>query len=166
MIWVARPPPLAAFFISFCCFHLLTLLGYPILSQIPLIVNPSFRAPHSITLPYNYKQLPSSVPESAVDAELLDQIIHDSTGFIDAIDKRHTSLKEAYKSWEDSFQQDLVLERRKIAPGYLDMDSDSRLLEPTRQEVKRDDEDKERKVSEGPAEPVSEIDQAFGGSDS
>ena len=124
--------------------------AHPLLSQVPLIVSPSLRPPQAVTLPYNYHKLPSSMPAEAGNLETLEQIITDSSGFLDALDSKHTERQEAYASWKKQVLQQEIQEKRRIAPGYLD--TSDRILQPLRESPT----DKKDDATE------NELDKAFG----
>ena len=115
------------------------------LSQLVLIKSPYLQLPHPVTLPYNYTPLPSSVdtivnphrpPRNVTDSQPttdFSQVLSSvelSVQRITALKSEHEAHLERIKSWEDQIQVREVREKRRIAPGYLD--TDQRLLMPTR----------------------------------
>lgn len=145
--------------------------AHPLLSQVPLAINPAAKAPKAVTLPYNYNRLPETLPTSAADVELLERIIMDSSGFLDALDARHTDRVEAYESWAAKVKESQIKEQRRIAPGYLDVEQ--RILQPDRStKASNDNSTQALQVNYSKAEaeqqeqnkqqPPNEIDKAFG----
>lgn len=113
----------------------------------PLTVSPFVSLPTATTLPYTYKTLPSTLPQSstgtqASSGEEKAQYIVSSSGHAAHPDDIIASCKalQAYiqkvqddadkelKAWEDAINARELAEKRRVAPGWLD--SDARILEP------------------------------------
>lgn len=120
---------------------------HPLLAQVPLTVSPFVSLPTATTLPYTYKTLPSTLPQSstgtpASTAEEKGQYVVSASGHAAHPDEILASCKalQAYiqkvqddadtelKSWEESIAARELAEKRRVAPGWLD--SDARILEP------------------------------------
>jgi hypothetical protein len=103
--------------------------------------------PTATTLPYTYKTLPSTLPQSstgtpASSAEEKAQYVISSSGHAAHPDEIIASCKalQAYiqkvqddadrelKAWQDAIDARELAEKRRVAPGWLD--SDARILEP------------------------------------
>lgn len=133
--------------------------AHPLLSQVPLAINPAVQPPKAVTLPYNYHRLPEKLANSAVDVDTLERIIMDSSGFLDALDSRHTERVEAFENWTQQVKEAQLKEQRRIAPGYLD--AQQRILEPDRQQEPKS-QDSSKSSSPSPSHHSNEIDKAFG----
>jgi len=120
---------------------------HPLLAQVPLTVSPFVSLPTATTLPYTYKTLPSTLPQSstgtpASTAEEKAQYVVSASGHAAHPDEILASCKalQAYiqkvqddadielKSWEEGIAARELAEKRRVAPGWLD--SDARILEP------------------------------------
>uniref|UniRef100_A0A060T3L7 ARAD1C38302p n=1 Tax=Blastobotrys adeninivorans TaxID=409370 RepID=A0A060T3L7_BLAAD len=132
---------------------------HPVLSQIPLIV--TSRPPQSVTLPFNFNKLPSSLPATEVN-ETLDRVIQDSSLFVEASERRRKDRIGAYEEWKRNVDRREIEEKRRIAPGYLDSSNKillpTRNQEPSQHEPAQDEQDK----SNAQQSEISEIDKAFG----
>jgi hypothetical protein len=122
--------------------------SHPILAQVPLTVSPFVSLPTATTLPYTYKTLPSTLPQSSTglqgSVEEKTQYIISSSGHAAHPDEILASCKalQAYiqkvqddadrelKAWQDAIDARELAEKRRVAPGWLD--SDARILEPKR----------------------------------
>lgn len=110
-------------------------------------MSPFVSLPTATTLPYTYKALPSSLPQSstgAVGTEEKAKYVVSSSGHAAHPDDIISSCKalQAYvqklrddgdrelKAWEDAIAARDLAEKRRVAPGWLD--SDARILEPER----------------------------------
>lgn len=121
--------------------------SHPLLAQVPLTVSPFISLPTSTTLPYTYKALPSTLPQSSTGtaaAEEKSQYVVSAFGHAAHPDDIIASCKalQAYiqkvqddadkelKAWQDAIQARELAEKRRVAPGWLD--SEARILEPER----------------------------------
>jgi len=112
-----------------------------------LTVSPFVSLPAATTLPYTYKTLPSTLPQSSTgtaSAEEKAQYVVSSSGHAAHPDDIIATCKalQAYiqkvqddadkelKAWEDAIAARELAEKRRVAPGWLD--SDARILEPER----------------------------------
>ncbi|KAJ6107166.1 hypothetical protein N7523_008489 [Penicillium sp. IBT 18751x] len=127
------------------CPHLL-------LAQVPLTVSPFINLPTSVTLPYTYKSVPSTLPPSVTvdpsnpDAKVPyvvsssgehaahpDEILAACQSLEQHLKKTRSDAEEAVKAWEESIRQRDLAEKRRVAPGWLD--SEEKLLQPKRTSV-------------------------------
>lgn len=125
----------------------LTTGSHPLLAQVPLTVSPFVSLPTSTTLPYTYKTLPSTLPQSSTGtaaAEEKAQYVVSASGHGAHPDEIIVSCKalQAYiqkvqddadaelKAWQDAMDARELAEKRRLAPGWLD--TDARILEPER----------------------------------
>lgn len=127
--------------------QLLTIKGtHPLLAQVPLTVSPFVSLPTATTLPYTYKNLPSTLPQSSTGssstAEDKSQYVVSSSGHAAHPDEIIASCKalSAYlakmqddadkelRAWEEAIAARDLAEKRRVAPGWLD--SEARILEP------------------------------------
>ena len=127
---------------------MLTAAGpHPLLAQVPLTVSPFVSLPTATTLPYTYKSMPSSLPQSSTGNPISSgkekaQYVVSSSGHAAHPDEIMASCKalQAYiqkvqddadrelKAWQDAIDARELAEKRRVAPGWLD--SDARILEP------------------------------------
>ncbi|KAJ5222041.1 uncharacterized protein N7469_010928 [Penicillium citrinum] len=122
---------------------------HPLLAQVPLTVSPFINLPTSVTLPYTYKSIASTLPPSVtVDASNPDakpRYIVSSSGehaahpdeILAACESLEQHLKKTrndseakIKAWEESIRQRELAEKRRVAPGWLDRDE--KILQPSR----------------------------------
>ncbi|KAL1881803.1 hypothetical protein Daus18300_000856 [Diaporthe australafricana] len=125
---------------------------HPLLAQVPLTVSPFTNLPTSITLPYTYKGMPSTLPlsatgvTSATDPESSekpryvvsqsghaahpDDIIASCRALQAHLTKLQTDAERELRELDDRIRARELAEKRRVAPGWLD--SDARLLEPER----------------------------------
>lgn len=112
----------------------------------PLTVSPFVSLPTGTTLPYTYKQLPSTLPPSSTGAASdekaqyvvsnsghaahPDEIIASCKALQAYIQKVQDDADQELKKWEDGIAARELAEKRRVAPGWLD--SDARILEPER----------------------------------
>lgn len=134
-----------------CGFHfILTELGpHPLLAQVPLTVSPFIHLPTSVTLPYTYKSISTSLPPSVTvdptnpDAKARyvvssngehaahpDEILAACQSLEQHLKKTRSDAETAIKSWEDAIHQRDLAEKRRVAPGWLDREE--KLLQPSR----------------------------------
>lgn len=152
MMTVSSTLPILPIFYSKGAHYLLG--SHPLLAQIPLTVSPFISLPTATTLPYTYKTLPSTLPQSSTGstgttADEKSKYIISPNGHSAHPDDIIASCKDfqAYlkdmkdkadieiKAWEEAIQARELAEKRRVAPGWLD--SDARLLEPEKAEDHR-----------------------------
>ncbi|KAF2663643.1 hypothetical protein BT63DRAFT_460758 [Microthyrium microscopicum] len=135
---------------------------HPLLQQLPLTVSPYLSLPTATTLPYTYKSVPSTLPQSVttVDApsndpshQQSDQQQYPKPAYVvsqtghaahpDAIiescqalrahlDKLQAEAEAAIHKWDSDIVQRELAEKRRVAPGWLDVGEENRLLVPER----------------------------------
>ena len=123
----------------------------------PLTVSPFVSLPTSTTLPYTYKPLPSTLPQSSTGiaasaggedktqyvvsssghAAHPDEIIQSCKALQAYIQKVQDDADKELKAWEDSIAARELAEKRRVAPGWLD--SEARILEPERKNTRSQD---------------------------
>lgn len=115
----------------------------------PLTVSPFINLPTSVTLPYTYKSVASTLPPSVtvdpLDPDSKARYIVSSSGEHAAhpdeilaacqsleqhLKKTRDDSKNALKAWEESIRQRELAEKRRVAPGWLDRDE--KILQPSR----------------------------------
>jgi hypothetical protein len=150
--------------------------SHPLLAQVPLTVSPFITLPSATTLPYTYKQLPTTLPPSSagITATALpssdkpkyvispsghaahpDDIIASCRALQNHISKLQADAEKELKEFDERVKARDLAEKRRLAPGWLD--SDVRVLEP----VKKDTA-KGKEKEEGPKDLLSE-DDGFSG---
>ncbi|GKZ77018.1 hypothetical protein AnigIFM56816_009127 [Aspergillus niger] len=121
---------------------------HPLLAQVPLTVSPFINLPTSVTLPYTYKSVPSTIPPSVtVDSSNPDvkpryvvsasgehaaspeEILASCNALEQHLNKTRAEAEKAIRGWEDSINQRDLAEKRRVAPGWLDRDE--KLLQPS-----------------------------------
>lgn len=157
----------------------------------PLTVSPFINLPASVTLPYTYKSVASTLPPSVtVDtlnpdsksryvvsssgehAAHPDEILAACQSLEQHLKKTRDDANAALRAWEDSIQQRELAEKRRVAPGWLDRDE--KILQPSRTvtspEAKGEsllDSSSEDQGSSMPSmvprDEGEELDRAFGG---
>jgi len=165
---------------------------HPLLAQLPLTVSPFVSLPTATPLPYSYKQLPATLPPSVTDpiASNPDQqgqpqqaayVVSQATGHSAHPDqiiascqalqahllKLQDDANTTLQKWQDDIKERELMEKRRVAPGWLDVNQ--RMLVPER---------KEQAQAGTPAQPAQslmdvddqkapdggeELDRAFGG---
>ncbi|KAJ6110747.1 hypothetical protein N7486_002982 [Penicillium sp. IBT 16267x] len=119
-----------------------------LLAQVPLTVSPFINLPTSVTLPYTYKSVTSTLPPSVtvdqsnpeVKARYVvspsgehaahpDEILAACQSLGQHLKKTRGDAESAIKAWEESIQQRDLAEKRRVAPGWLDRDE--KLLQPS-----------------------------------
>ena len=114
-----------------------------------MAVSPFINLPSSVTLPYTYKSLPSTLPVSVtVDpnnpeakpryivsasgehAASPDEILASCKSLEELLNKSRTDAEKAIQNWEESIVQRDLAEKRRVAPGWLDREE--KLLQPSR----------------------------------
>ncbi|KAB8076496.1 hypothetical protein BDV29DRAFT_86504 [Aspergillus leporis] len=122
---------------------------HPLLAQVPLTVSPFINLPSSVTLPYTYRSLPSTLPASVtVDpsnpdskpryivsasgehAAAPEEILASCNSLEELLNKNRSNAEKAIKDWEDFIVQRELAEKRRVAPGWLDREE--KLLQPSR----------------------------------
>ena len=123
--------------------------SHPLLAQVPLTVSPFVSLPTSTTLPYTYKTLPSTLPQSSTGnpassaeekapyvvssgghAAHPDDIIASCKALQAYIQKVQDDADRELKQWQDAIDARELAEKRRIAPGWLD--GATKILEPAR----------------------------------
>lgn len=123
--------------------------SHPLLAQIPLTVSPFISLPTATTLPYTYKTLPSTLPQSSTGSTSTttdekpkyvvsstghsahpDDIIKSCRALQTYIQKVQDDADAELKAWDEAIAARELAEKRRVAPGWLD--SDARILEPER----------------------------------
>lgn len=114
----------------------------------PLTVSPFINLPTSVTLPYTYKSVPSTLPPSVIAADPSDpdakpryvvsasgefaahpdDILASCKSLEQHLQKTRAEAEAAIKEWEESIRQRELAEKRRVAPGWLDRDE--KLLQP------------------------------------
>lgn len=121
---------------------------HPLLAQVPLTVSPFINLPSTVTLPYTYKSVPSTLPPSVtVDpsnpdakpryvisasgehAASPEDILASCKALEQHLNKTNTDGDKAIKDWQESISARDLAEKRRVAPGWLDRDE--KLLQPS-----------------------------------
>jgi hypothetical protein len=133
---------------------LLTFTGsHPLLAQIPLTVSPFISLPTATTLPYTYKTIPSTLPTSSTNSTAKtadekpryvvssaghaahpEEIIASCKSLGAYLEKVKDDADRDLKAWVDGLEARDLAEKRRVAPGWLD--SDARILEPEKRDLK------------------------------
>lgn len=119
------------------------------LAQVPLTVSPFIHLPTSVTLPYTYKSISTTLPPSVTvdptnpDAKARyvlsssgehaahpDEILAACQSLEQHLKKTRSDAEATIKAWEDAIQQRDLAEKRRVAPGWLDREE--KLLQPSR----------------------------------
>ncbi|KAA8647019.1 hypothetical protein EYZ11_000108 [Aspergillus tanneri] len=122
---------------------------HPLLAQVPLTVSPFINLPTTVTLPYTYKSVPSTLPPSVLvdptDADTKNRYVVSASGEHAAspeeiltscrsleqhLNKIQNDAENAIKDWEGSISQRELAEKRRVAPGWLDREE--KLLQPSK----------------------------------
>ncbi|KAH8423554.1 uncharacterized protein LDX57_001314 [Aspergillus melleus] len=122
---------------------------HPLLAQVPLTVSPFINLPTTVTLPYTYKSVPSTLPPSVLvdpanpDAKARyvvsasgehaaspDEILASCKSLEQHLNKTRNDADKAIQDWEESISQRELAEKRRVAPGWLDRDE--KLLQPNK----------------------------------
>ncbi|KAK6495191.1 hypothetical protein TWF481_003217 [Arthrobotrys musiformis] len=113
--------------------------AHKLLAQIPLTVSPFAGLPTSITLPYDYVSLPASLPPpssnqivspSGQSSISPDQLIVDCGNLAAHLTNEAKTAKEEIEKWVKSIEERELMEKRRVAPGWLD--TGVMMLEPTK----------------------------------
>ncbi|KAI1305718.1 hypothetical protein F5Y03DRAFT_355650 [Xylaria venustula] len=163
---------------------------HPLLAQVPLTVSPFVTLPTAATLPYTYKNMPSTLPPpstgitGATDekpkyvvsqsghAAHPDDIIASCQALQAHIAKAQEAAERELRELEERIRARELAEKRRVAPGWLD--SEARLLEPERKAGTPGDAEVAGQfaamsiaghegVSEMAVDQGEELDRAFGG---
>lgn len=119
--------------------------SHPLLAQVPLTVSPFVSLPTATTLPYTYKNLPSTLPLSSTGSSSAEDnapfvvstsghaahpsdIVASCKALQAYIQRVQDDADRELKSWQDMIAARELAEKRRVAPGWLD--SDARILEP------------------------------------
>jgi hypothetical protein len=102
--------------------------------------------PAAVTLPYSFRQVPTSLPPSAIEdptsekAKYItsssghtahpDDIIASCHALQQHITKSQGDAKRLIEEWEQAIKDRELAEKRRVAPGWLDRDE--KILEPTK----------------------------------
>ncbi|KAI1258425.1 hypothetical protein F5Y18DRAFT_356141 [Xylariaceae sp. FL1019] len=121
---------------------------HPLLAQVPLTVSPFVTLPTVATLPYTYKNMPSTLPPSSTcitgatdekpkyvvsqsgHAAHPDDIIASCNALRAYITKMQEDADRELGQLDERIRARELAEKRRVAPGWLD--SDARLLQPER----------------------------------
>ncbi|EWC45925.1 hypothetical protein DRE_04932 [Drechslerella stenobrocha 248] len=162
--------------------------AHKLLAQIPLTVSPFAGLPTSITLPYDYVSLPASLPPpsssqivspSGQSSISPDQLIADCNNLIAHLTNETKVAKDEIDKWVKSIEDRELMEKRRVAPGWLD--TGVMMLEPkkagpsaaagdalaarTPESNMFDGGRKQEKGRQPAGSPGEELDRAFGGLD-
>ncbi|KAF3908851.1 hypothetical protein AA313_de0200308 [Arthrobotrys entomopaga] len=158
--------------------------AHRLLAQIPLTVSPFAGLPTSITLPFDYVSLPASLPPSSSSQIVSpsgqssispEQLIIDCNNLSAHLTKEAQTAKEDIEKWVKSIEERELMEKRRVAPGWLD--TGVMMLEPTKvaqgagvmsqhpltPEPKKLGPGAEEGKGKQAASPGEELDRAFGG---
>ncbi|RMJ22269.1 hypothetical protein PHISP_06854 [Aspergillus sp. HF37] len=122
---------------------------HPLLAQVPLTVSPFINLPTSVTLPYTYKSVPSTLPPSVTidpsnpDAQTRyvlsssgehaahpEEILASCLSLEEHLKKTRGDAERTIRDWEEGIRQRDLAEKRRVAPGWLDREE--KLLQPNR----------------------------------
>ncbi|KAF2863086.1 hypothetical protein K470DRAFT_280385 [Piedraia hortae CBS 480.64] len=140
---------------------------HPLLSQIPLTVNPRIDLPKPPTLPHTYTSLPSTLPPSAVGEAYVTSasgfsahpsaIASQNKALLTELDKTQADADAKAREWVKKIHDRDLAEKRRKAPGWLD--SETHLLQPEPVETKPADT-KTTQKKEIKAKPVQMEEEA------
>lgn len=156
---------------------------HPLLAQIPLTVSPFLSMPTAVTLPYSFRQVPTSLPPSILDAPNgekpkyitsssghtahPDDVIGSCKALQQHMQKSHEDGRKAIEAWEQTIKERELAEKRRVAPGWLDRDE--KMLEPTKagsnaqkQGLLDDEASQDVAPAMSPNREGEELDRAFG----
>ena len=102
--------------------------------------------PTAVTLPYSFRQVPTSLPPSIIDdasagkAKYItsssghtahpDDVIAACHALQQHIARSQEDAKKMIEQWEQAIKERELAEKRRVAPGWLDRDE--KILEPTK----------------------------------
>lgn len=111
-----------------------------------MTVSPFLSMPTAVTLPYSFRQVPTSLPPSAIDDPSSDKpkyitsssghtahpddVIASCNALQQHITKSREDAKKLMEEWEHTIKERELAEKRRVAPGWLDRDQ--KILEPTK----------------------------------
>lgn len=121
---------------------------HPLLAQIALTVSPFVSLPTATTLPYTWKPLPSTLPQSSTgDVNGLDKpqyvisasghaahpddIIASCQALLAHLNKMQADAEMTLQKWQNDMKERELAEKRRVAPGWLDREE--KILEPVKQ---------------------------------
>lgn len=157
---------------------------HPLLAQIPLTVSPFLSVPTAVTLPYSFRQVPTSLPPSIIEDPGTDKpkyitsasghtahpddVLSSSRALQEHLSKSQEEAKKLIDEWEQSIKERELAEKRRVAPGWLDRDE--KILEPTKAGANAqkqgllDSTDAEdvKAPAMSPSREGEELDRAFG----
>ena len=94
-------------------------------------------------------------------------IIHTCHALLQHLQTQQSSAEQAWRDWEKSIEDRELMEKRRVAPGYLD--TGIQMLEPTRKSVQGNNDNEKQHTVEGghgaeqkPTEVGDELDRVFG----
>jgi hypothetical protein len=127
---------------------------------VPLTVSPYLSLPTATPLPYTYKSLSSTVPPSVTDTPAPstsqddgsqirakpayvispatghsahpDSIIESCRALQDHLNTLQQEAEATLKRWQEEMQRRDLAEKRRVAPGWLDVGESNRMLVPER----------------------------------
>jgi hypothetical protein len=172
---------------------------HPLLAQLPLTVSPFVSLPTATPLPYSYKQLPATLPPSVTDSQPQnsssnpeqppqsqraayvispntghsahpDQIIASCQALQAHLQKLQDDATTTISKWQDGIKERELMEKRRVAPGWLDMDQ--KMLVPERRDqphspVASTSQAQQANIMDTDTQVLSdggaELDRAFGG---
>ncbi|KAJ5518107.1 hypothetical protein N7453_000529 [Penicillium expansum] len=157
---------------------------HPLLAQVPLTVSPFINLPTSVTLPYTYKSVPSSLPPlaryvispSGEHAAHPDDVLAACHSLEQHLNVARANADQAITAWKESIEQRELAEKRRLAPGWLDREE--KLLQPSRSSASPDaqgdahpslldssspDQGSSQLPTMVPQNDGEELDRAFGG---
>lgn len=166
---------------------------HPLLAQVPLTVSPFVSLPTATTLPYTYRSLPSSLPQSStadqsgtnsVDASSAkfivsskghaahpEDIVASCQALLAHLRKQEVDAEAELSKWENDINDFELAEKRKLAPGWLDRNE--KILEPARNSTSISSQNhsllddpadaRDPQVSSTDDAEGAELDRAFGG---
>jgi hypothetical protein len=102
--------------------------------------------PVAVTLPYSFRQVPTSLPPSVVEGATTekpryitsssghtahpDDVIASCGALQQHLNTTQEESKKLIAGWEQSIKERELAEKRRVAPGWLDRDE--KILEPTK----------------------------------
>ncbi|KAI5820586.1 hypothetical protein BZA77DRAFT_301128 [Pyronema omphalodes] len=152
-----------------------------VLSQIPLLASPHISLPSAVTLPYSYQTLPHGLPPpstgsnpgegyivspSGTVSQTPEAVLHSIHTLLSHIQSERSEAEEAWNTWERGIQERELMEKRRVAPGWLD--TGVTILEPVKAGGAGGREDvKTAGVADGTQDAASteegnQLDQVFG----
>ncbi|KAL5115600.1 hypothetical protein ACEQ8H_006487 [Pleosporales sp. CAS-2024a] len=157
---------------------------HPLLAQVPLTISPFLSLPTATPLPYSYKSLPSTLPQSILqNADYVtssagtsaapDAILASCLALQEHLQKLEADARQTLRQWEDKRKAEDLAEKRRLAPGWLD--SRVHILKPetgdasntagngTEVENIMDDDPQQREAEVKKAREGEELDRVFGG---